>query len=632
MKRIFIGFFISAFAVVNFISCIDAFSGYSNHFVQQQRTTEEEDYIPPSSDGLGNFGIMFEILEPAGVINNEKLEKYLYECESAGLITSDKLGIFEKQLRQLPIIMKTENSEMNFYTLEEFKQIDFSKKLIRASFNDKNVPTMWYIDSTDTNKWISTEESKYLPEATTGKYSNDAENTIASGFSVSDVAYFLYDGLNPFYAHDDNYNTKTFEKTEGDPSTAETFMKRFHFYRFEGNAIAVWLDNILVAVDTYTGLVFSCGIPTEFISMVGKDNPTKWDPVEIALDKNNFKHQFFEYDPAGYIDKDGKFIMYSWYTENLAKANKANQEFFVPQFTGVSPYLVNFKVAEPKLTVSDDTSNDSVIISNIHFANAPKPIKTYDLYRIDDSGTDRILVATIEASSDANYSAIHGITDNDALILRNKPVYFVEAKDKDGEVVALSQEYEGNRALTDIELANVIIDSLRYEFIDQGLHDLGISFSEGDKSNTINSSTSGSIEHTRNYDKINTGFLKNDYVYAHTYDIKNYQSSLCKIDGSLNYKHSKDVFSYNSIDTVSGKDANKAPFTGTITFESDYGNGTITFNNVNIANDDKNNPIWQDGTISVEINSITTEYTNTNFYFGLYMDNESYINKILGDE
>ncbi len=200
-----------------------------------------------------------------------------------------------------------------------------TKKLI-AKFSGANVPEMSYSGTVD---WVDVTDTSWE--------SYKGANSSAGSNSITDMVYLRSVGINPFFASNSSYNTNTYrlydEETES--SSEETFMKRFHFLRFTGKGGGVAaLDNYLVAVDTYTNLVFSFAKPTKWGSLLGNAVPLEWGPVDlVSTGPGGKKFKFYEYDPAGYVGQDGKFYMSQSYKDNLAAAN------YDPSFTGQSPYL-----------------------------------------------------------------------------------------------------------------------------------------------------------------------------------------------------------------------------------------------------------------------------------------------------
>ncbi len=174
---------------------------------------------------------------------------------------------------------------------------------------------------------------------------------------------------------------------------------------------------------------------------------------------------------------------------------------------------------------------------------------------------------------------------------------------------------------------------MRNALIDQGLHDLGFPASEGEDIKTIITTNNGIFKHIRNYTKKKIGFLKYDYIFDHSYTVTDYDTALVTIDGCINYKNSKDLWSFNSIDTVSGNDVHNEPFTGVVTATSPFGSDVvITFNDITIGNDDKNNPMWQDGTLEITIGTnAPVIYTTDDILFPFYMDSATFLATILDE-
>ena len=190
--------------------------------------------------------------------------------------------------------------------------------LICSSFSGANVPILWYKDGS----WEAGNQD-------VNEFVYHGDNTTAGSNNISNVYYYSYRGQSPFFAADHSYNTAVYGA--GD----ETRMSRFVFYRFTGETALPDLDNYLVAVDSYTRLFFSFGIPTGYDDFFGQKVPNAWGPVDLlCADSDGNTHKFYEYDPAGYIDDDGDFVRMEWYNQNLGNAN------YNPVYTGRSPYSV----------------------------------------------------------------------------------------------------------------------------------------------------------------------------------------------------------------------------------------------------------------------------------------------------
>lgn len=201
------------------------------------------------------------------------------------------------------------NPEKVGFSAEEFNQIQ-----IAGWFSDKNVPT-YTMTKGDVWKEGDATKREYV-------HSN-APSTEGQGWSITGVTYYQYRGINPNYEATGNYNTSLQMTAAEEPNPK---LSRFYFYRFTGKGGGVqWLDNYLIAVDTYSKLIFAFSEPVEFSSMGA---PTKWDPTDNEAFYGT-TYQFYMYDPVGYVLKkdDGSYEiqLYQWFQDSLASGNyKAN--------------------------------------------------------------------------------------------------------------------------------------------------------------------------------------------------------------------------------------------------------------------------------------------------------------------
>ncbi len=190
-----------------------------------------------------------------------------------------------------------------------FDASEFDTIQITGWFSNQNVPTY---TMTKKDVWSSGDAAKreFVHAG--------APDTEGQGWAINGVRYYQYRGINPGYAADGNYN-QTLQVTtpQGNPQ-----LSRFYFYRFTGKGGGIQaLDNYLIAVDTYSKLVFAFSEPVQF-STFGA--PTKWDPTDNEK-FNGMSYQFYMYDPVGYVLKkdDGSYDikLYQWFQDNLAKGN-----------------------------------------------------------------------------------------------------------------------------------------------------------------------------------------------------------------------------------------------------------------------------------------------------------------------
>lgn len=92
------------------------------------------------------------------------------------------------------------------------------------------------------------------------------------------------------------------------------FLQRFCFFRMTGKTLLPTVNIYLFALDMHTGLIFCYALPISFNKVFGHLIPIKWVPVEEhPYVREHFPNrQFYELDPFGFIQEDGKIILYDW--------------------------------------------------------------------------------------------------------------------------------------------------------------------------------------------------------------------------------------------------------------------------------------------------------------------------------
>ncbi len=192
----------------------------------------------------------------------------------------------------------------------DFPASDFDKLGITGSFNMQNVPS--YSVQSSAVSWE--ESNRDLRE-----FKWKGPDTTGQGYTISNVTYYQYRGINRLYGNDSSYNVQLQETANRNPK-----LSRFYFYRFTGKGGGIAdLDNCLFAVDTYSKFIFAYAEPVAFTSMGA---PTQWSPTDLNKysDTDPTRYMFYEYDPVGYFVKNGdsySAVLYSWFTENLAVGN-----------------------------------------------------------------------------------------------------------------------------------------------------------------------------------------------------------------------------------------------------------------------------------------------------------------------
>lgn len=197
--------------------------------------------------------------------------------------------------------------------------MNFDDMQIRASFDGDNRPSYNLVRG----NWN-------LANASENSYYYDGPNTSGAGQSISSVQYYLYKSKNPLFAVDSRYN-----KSDK--------LKRFYFYRFNGKALGmVYTDNFLVAIDTYSKLVFAYAVPVEWKQYIAgtPKAPISWGSVDAGWEtdyngggKVNFKvsgaSYFYEYDPIGIVKQNGEIEIYKWCSDSIG-----NNKRYGPRIDG----------------------------------------------------------------------------------------------------------------------------------------------------------------------------------------------------------------------------------------------------------------------------------------------------------
>ncbi len=182
---------------------------------------------------------------------------------------------------------------------KHFSASKFDPWEIRSSFAGNNSPTFSFANGS----WVGGNASK-------NEYKKGGPNSSGGGYSITGVTYYLYKDKNPLFSPSSSYNNGEHGER----------MKRFYFYRFTGKGGGIqWLDNMLIAVDRYTKLVFAFAIPTKYNHVLGQKVPVAWGAVDTRV--NNGKYKFYEYDPVGIVKENGSIELYSWYKSAMGSGN-----------------------------------------------------------------------------------------------------------------------------------------------------------------------------------------------------------------------------------------------------------------------------------------------------------------------
>ena len=232
--------------------------------------------------------------------------------------------------------------------------------LFGASFDDNNVPIYKFFKGNGAWSLKDTASMQYF-------YDGTSDENKARGFGISPAYFYRYNGMNPLVNSTSSYNQ--FE-----------IMKRFLFYRLEGTAVIIPLNNYLIAVDTYSKFVFAYGKITKTGTKLGNEYPIEFQAVELYGEGR----YFWEYDPIGvmvYENGELKLNLYQEYKDEMAQdANKFFPKVHNPDRPvatasdpGVSPYFDKNRVPSTKPEVK-------ISMTELYFKNIDsKTVNRYTL-------------------------------------------------------------------------------------------------------------------------------------------------------------------------------------------------------------------------------------------------------------
>ncbi|WP_300366899.1 hypothetical protein [Brachyspira sp.] len=202
---------------------------------------------------------------------------------------------------------------------------------LKVNFLDQDYPNYKFLKDSEatghTWKVLNPEDSTYTDS---GAICNTTAITGMSILPVADVTgvtYTKYQGMNTrFFTADGYYHTKYPGKEK---------ISRFNFYYFVGTPkMAIELQNCLIAVDKYSKLLFYYGRPESDYPNApswvrpnatfapNKYSPTSyWVSIDEGIKVNYQNYPFYEYDPVGYVKKDGTVVIFDWFADRLKSSH-----------------------------------------------------------------------------------------------------------------------------------------------------------------------------------------------------------------------------------------------------------------------------------------------------------------------
>ncbi|WP_157152844.1 hypothetical protein [Brachyspira murdochii] len=240
--------------------------------------------------------------------------------------------------------------------------MNFDDYVMVASFNESTQPTYKLVKK---STWQSSNPS-------VNEYYYDGDNTTGGGVTMTAVRYYLYKSMNP------NFKVHKYNESER--------MKRFYFYRFTATAANQKTDNYLIAIDTYSKLVFAFGVPISWKKIAGIPAPEVWGPVELGYEADAYNNSkvsfavdgltyFYEYDPVGIVKENGEIELYQWCWDSIGNkryaprfngefgdTNRAIADYGKP---GRSPYIPTIKVVDDRPVNKMNITVTQVSIKNV---------------------------------------------------------------------------------------------------------------------------------------------------------------------------------------------------------------------------------------------------------------------------
>lgn len=243
---------------------------------------------------------------------------------------STKLEVFD---------LKTESFNTSDYnpassSKSVFSNTEFDNLILTARFDQNNIPT------------FSLSAGMYSSSENTAEFIANGTPTASQGFTINEVTYYQYRGVNPLYAATGSYNTNLKYTEHGSPK-----LSRFYFYRMTGKGGGVLkYDRYLIAIDTYSKYIFAYAQPTSFTTL---GVPTDWQALDGTPAKEDTAACFYEYDPVGYVEKTDNntysIILYKWFSDAAGRQDYTPRQSdrtkpsatYTPNGAGRSPFYLS---------------------------------------------------------------------------------------------------------------------------------------------------------------------------------------------------------------------------------------------------------------------------------------------------
>lgn len=214
------------------------------------------------------------------------------------------------------------------------------------------------------------------------EFHTEKGTTVGRGLkTLSNIKYYRYK------SRSDRWKDAPY--TQYEPSFSEERMKkreeRFLFFRFTASSKGPQLDNSMLCVDTYTKFCWYYSEPGWLHSILGNKVPKDWVDFEspVISTQGECEHtkqytRFYYYDPVGYVEENGRVVIYEWAKENLRRnyfnprQNYAQNAERNPKKPGKSPYYISSgkgKADEPPPKVPVPPHESSLLVQLSYLKN-----------------------------------------------------------------------------------------------------------------------------------------------------------------------------------------------------------------------------------------------------------------------
>lgn len=202
-------------------------------------------------------------------------------------------------------------SSPNIQRTSPFSESEYGQLILKVYVSSENSPSYWF----EHGEWKQEAEHCWI-------YGGDDE--VISPYQMNMikwVRYYRYTHINPLAV----------SSVDAQDQADAAFENRFCFYRFTGKTFLPKLDIYLFSLDMHTGLLFYYALPGRFDHILGHSIPRDWIALEDHpyIKKKYPARKFYEFDPIGSVQPDGKILLYDWAVAQH-QLKKADIRVYIP--------------------------------------------------------------------------------------------------------------------------------------------------------------------------------------------------------------------------------------------------------------------------------------------------------------